>query len=156
MIPENVWLATAVATVPAVLLDMASGMIQRWQIRRGGGEPGDSIGPFGRFLLSLVQNAFVLGGLSFLYFRLWAGSGRAFLYVAVVWLLISIPASLYVFWNTVPARRVLSIHTVRLYALFCLMILVVVTIDRIKPLSFIKRTMLQNDRRAVSFKGVNY
>ncbi len=94
MIPEHVWLATAVATVPAVLLDMASGMIQRWQIRRGGGEPGDSIGPFGRFLLSLVQNAFVLGGLSFLYFRLWAGSGRAFLYVAVVWLLISIPALL--------------------------------------------------------------
>jgi hypothetical protein len=94
MIPEYVWLATAVATVPAVLLDMASGMIQRWQIRRGGGEPGDSIGPFGRFLLSLVQNAFVLGGLSFLYFRLWAASGRAFLYVAVVWLLISIPALL--------------------------------------------------------------
>lgn len=94
MIPEYVWLATAVATVPAVLLDMASGMIQRWQIRRGGGEPGDSIGPFGRFLLSLALNAIVLGGLSFLYYRLWAGSGRAFLYVAVVWLLISIPALL--------------------------------------------------------------
>ena len=94
MVPDYVWLATAVSTVPAVLLDMASGIIQRRQIRLGGGEPGDAIGPFGRFLLSLVLNAAVLGGLSFLYFRLWAGSGRAFLYGAVVWLLVSIPALL--------------------------------------------------------------
>jgi hypothetical protein len=94
MLPDRIWLATAVATVPAVLLDMASGMIQRRQIRRGGGEPGDGIGPFSRFVFSLVLNAVVLCGLSLLYFRLWAGSGGAFLYVAVIWLLVSIPALL--------------------------------------------------------------
>jgi hypothetical protein len=114
MIPENVWLATAVATVPAVLLDMASGMIQRWQIRRGGGEPGDSIGPFGRFLLSLVQNAVVLGGLSFLYFGLWAGSGRAFLYVAVVWLLISVPALLLSRTMDEAQQRIMTIRALSL------------------------------------------
>jgi hypothetical protein len=114
MIPEHVWLATAVATVPAVFLDMASGMIQRWQIRRGGGEPGDSIGPFVRFLLSLALNAFVLGGLSFLYFRLWAGSGRAFLYVAVVWLLISIPGLLLSRAMDEPQQRIMTVRALSL------------------------------------------
>jgi hypothetical protein len=94
MPPDRIWLATAVATVPAVLLDMASGMIQRRQIRLGGGEPGDRIGPFLRFILSLVLNAVILFGLSLLYFRLWAGSGGAFLYGAIIWLFVSIPALL--------------------------------------------------------------
>lgn len=94
MLPERVWLALAVATVPAVLLDMASGMIQRRHIRLGGGESGDVVGPFGRFILSLVLNASVLGGLGFLYNHLWAGSGGAFLYGAVVWLFVAIPALL--------------------------------------------------------------
>jgi len=94
MLPDSVLLATAVATVPAVLLDMVSGMIQRRHTRLGGGEPEEHIGPFGRFALSLVLNVVVLGGLSFLYYRLWAGSGRAFLFGAVVWLLVSIPALL--------------------------------------------------------------
>lgn len=84
----------AVATVPAVLLDMASGMIQRRQTRLGGGETGDLVSPIWRFILSLVLNAIVLGGLGFLYYRLWAGSGGAFLYSAVVWLLVAIPALL--------------------------------------------------------------
>jgi hypothetical protein len=94
MLPEKVWLATAVATVPAVLLDVASGMIQRRQVRLSGAEPGDGMGVFWRFLASIVLNFFVLAGLSFLYSYLWAGSGRAFLYGAVIWLLVSIPALL--------------------------------------------------------------
>jgi hypothetical protein len=84
----------AVATVPAVVLDMASGMIQKRQLRLGGGEPGDLMGPFGRLVISLLLNALVLGGLSYLYYRLWAGSGGALLFGAVIWLLISIPALL--------------------------------------------------------------
>lgn len=94
MIPDHVWLALAVATVPAVILDMASGMIQRRQIRVGGGEPGNSFGPVSRFLLSLVLNAVVLGGLVYAYYRLWGGSGGAYLFCAVAWLLLSIPALL--------------------------------------------------------------
>jgi protein-S-isoprenylcysteine O-methyltransferase Ste14 len=94
MIPDRVWLTAAAATVPAVILDMASGFAQRRRIREGGGEPVEAIGQVSRLFLSLLLNALVLVALAYLYFRLWAGSGGTYLFSAVLWLLITIPGLL--------------------------------------------------------------
>lgn len=114
MLPEEVWLATAVATVPAVLLDLATGFIQRRQLRRMGLESEGGPGAFWKLVGSIVLNSVILAGLAFLYSYLWAGSGRSYLYGAVIWLLVSIPALLLARSMDDSQQRVMAVRALAL------------------------------------------
>ena len=87
---EAVWLASAAATVPCVMLDLAAGAIERHQ-RRVAGVAIEAMNPFGQFILSLVANALGCAAFCFFYAFLWAGSGRAFIYGGIIWLFVAIP-----------------------------------------------------------------
>lgn len=87
---EAVWLASAGAAVPCVMLDLAAGAIQRHQ-RRLAGAAVEAMNPFGQLLLSVLKNALGCGTFCFFYAFLWPGSGRAFVYGGVIWLFVAIP-----------------------------------------------------------------
>jgi len=83
--------AAAAATIPSVMLDVGVRAIQQLQRRSAGVPREPSIGPVARFLLSLVLNFAACMALAWLYHSLWPGSGRAFLYGGVLWLLLALP-----------------------------------------------------------------
>ena len=91
MVPEILWITAAAATIPCVMLDVGVRAIQQLQRRSAGVASDPSLGPVGRFLLSLVVNFLLCLGLAWLYHTLWAGSGRAFLYGGVLWLFLALP-----------------------------------------------------------------
>ena len=87
---ESALLASAAATVPCLMLDLAASAIQRHQ-RRLAGVQVESMNPFGQLLLSLLKNAAGCGVFCFFYAYMWAGSGRWFVYGGIAWLFVAIP-----------------------------------------------------------------
>jgi hypothetical protein len=90
MIPNDIWLAIGVAVIPCVILDVAINAIQQWQRQTAGVSVGGP-GPVGAFLWSIFLNFVLASGFCFLYAALWPGSGRSYIYGAIVWLLLAIP-----------------------------------------------------------------
>jgi hypothetical protein len=90
MIPEAVWQATATALAAGLAIDLSVHGIQQWQ-RSKAGIPLETFGIIGRIPLSLLLNSVAFFLFLYTYNAVAAGSGRAFLAGALVWLTITIP-----------------------------------------------------------------
>lgn len=90
MIPELVWHATGAATAVGLVIDLTVHGIQQWQRSRAG-IPLEEFGIIGRVSLSVLVNSVAFFLFLYTYNSVAAGSGRAFLAGALVWLTITIP-----------------------------------------------------------------
>jgi hypothetical protein len=90
MIADPIWYASAAATGAGLFSDLTVHGIQQWQRRRAG-IPEETLGVLGRIPLSLVLNFVIAFLFAYVYSAVGAGSGRAYLAGAVVWLIIVIP-----------------------------------------------------------------
>jgi hypothetical protein len=90
---NGTWMATIIAAIPCVMLDIALRRVQMWQERRGGAISRPS-GPLPGLAIAISANFLLCAGFCFLYADLWKGSGHSFIYGGTVWLLFVIPAVL--------------------------------------------------------------
>jgi hypothetical protein len=90
MIPDSIWYAAGASTAIGLLSDLTVHGIQQWQ-RRKAGLPRESLGPLGQISLSFLMNATFSFLFTYVYHAVAAGSGRAYLAGAVVWLIVVIP-----------------------------------------------------------------
>jgi hypothetical protein len=88
---QTVLYAAAAATLLCVVVDIVVHAIHHWQRSRAGYKATVPFGWFIRSLLILVINALLCTGFAYLYDRIWAGSGNAFLVGGFLWLMISVP-----------------------------------------------------------------
>jgi hypothetical protein len=90
MIPEIVWQSTGAAVGAGLIIDLTEHGIQQWQRSRAG-IPLETLGVLGRIPLSLLTNFVAFFLFLYTYNAVAAGSGRAYLAGALVWLTITIP-----------------------------------------------------------------
>ena len=86
-------MATIIAAIPCVMLDIAVRTIQVWQ-ERAGGAMSRPLRPLPELAIAIFVNFLLCAGFCFLYAHLWNGSGHSFIYGGTVWLLFVIPAVL--------------------------------------------------------------
>jgi hypothetical protein len=90
VIPESVWYAAGVSTALGLLADLMVHGVQQWQRTRAG-IPRETYGSLGVIPLSLLVNSVFSILFAYVYNAAAAGSGRAFLAGALIWLIIVIP-----------------------------------------------------------------
>ena len=83
--------SSAAGTVACIVFDLIIDAIQRWQRTRAGVVDVRTFGILGRLLISLVVNSILCTGFTYVYAVTGAGTGNAFLYGGVVWLIVAIP-----------------------------------------------------------------
>ena len=88
---ELILQAGGAATAACVIFDLIIDAIQSWQRKRAGVVDIRTFGIFGRLLISLVINFILCTGFTYGYALTGAGSGNAYLYGAVIWLIVAIP-----------------------------------------------------------------
>jgi len=88
---QSILICSAATTVPCVIFDLIIDAIQSWQRKHAGVTDVATFGWFGRTMISLIINAVLATGFSYLYYITAAGSGNSFLVGGILWLMVSIP-----------------------------------------------------------------
>jgi uncharacterized membrane-anchored protein len=91
---DEILISAAAATVPCVLFDHVLSAIQNWQRKRSGTANAGGLGLFARTVVSLLLNFAMCALIPYVYRTVGHNPQDAYLFGALMWLMVSIPALL--------------------------------------------------------------